>query len=380
MKSILSAALLAGAALVCFADFDPTNVFLVGKTNKSALSYKPGEEMIYTFKAELGNQKADGLFLRWVRKGDDGVKMSGKVPADQTAVVKTKLDKPGFVSVDVFLVDQKGKVVQQEYKDWSRKTRKRSVAYFVGTAVEPETLTDCGEPADFDAFWAKQKKRLAAVPFKDKVTLKKIKTVNKADIYAVSIPCAGPRPVTGYLNVPVNAKPKSLPAQISFHGYGNHIHRAPGWGSPGRLTLDINAHGQELGKDDAYYKKFFESIRSNGKSYAFDPKQNADPETAFFNGMALRVMRALEYLKSRPEWNGKDLIVTGGSQGGFQAIAAAGLDSSVTLCRVSIPWLCNLGANQTGMRGGWTPSFRNGLRYFDSINFGRRTCNVYILK
>ena len=171
MKSILSAALLAGAALVCFADFDPTNVFLVGKTNKSALSYKPGEEMVYTFKAELGNQKADGLFLRWVRKGDDGVKMSGKVPADQTAVVKTKLDKPGFVSVDVFLVDQKGKVVQQEYKDWSRKTRKRSVAYFAGTAVEPETLTDCGEPADFDAFWAKQKKRLAAVPFTDKVTL-----------------------------------------------------------------------------------------------------------------------------------------------------------------------------------------------------------------
>ena len=120
----------------------------------------------------------------------------GKVPADQEAVVRTKLDKPGFVSVNVFLVDDKGKVVKQTYKDWAKKDRKRSIAYFAGTAVEPETLTDCGEPADFDAFWDRQRKRLAAVPFKDKVDLKKVKTVDGADIYAVSIPCAGLRSVT----------------------------------------------------------------------------------------------------------------------------------------------------------------------------------------
>ncbi len=380
MRGIFTAALLATAALVCHADFDPTNVYIVGKTNKSALSYKPGEEMVYTFKAELGNQKADGLFLRWERKGDDGQKASGKVPANQEAVVKTKLDKPGFVSVNVYLVDQKGKIVQQEYKDWAKKIRKRNIAYFAGTAVEPETLTDCGEPKDFDAFWAKQKKRLAAVPFKDKVQLKKVKTINGADIYAVSIPCAGPRPATGYLNVPVNAKPKSLPAYISFHGYGTGIHRAPGWGNPRALTLNINAHGQELEKDDAYYKKFFESIKSNGKSYAFDPKQNSNPETAFFNGMALRVMRAMEYLKSRPEWNGKDLIASGGSQGGLQTMWAAALDPDVTIARPSITWCCDLAGTQKKQRlsGGWRIQYVPALDYYDPVFMAKRIKNAQV--
>lgn len=380
MKSIFTAALLAAAALVCFADFDPANVFIVGKTNKSALSYKPGEEMVYTFKAELGGQKADGVFLRWERKGDDGQKMSGKVPADQEAVVRTKLDKPGFVSVNVFLVDKNGKNIQQEYKDWRKQIKKRRISYFAGTAVEPETLTDCGEPKDFDEFWAKQKKRLAAVPFKDKVELKKLKTVNGADIYAVSIPCAGPRPVTGYLNVPVNAKPKSLPASISFHGYGAHIHRAPGWGNPKALTLSINAHGQELGKDDAYYKKFFESIKSNGKGYAFDPKQNADPETAFFNGMALRVMRAMEYLKSRPEWNGKDLTAQGGSQGGLQTMWAAALDPDVTVAKPSITWCCDLAGTQKKQRlcGGWRIQYVPALDYYDPVFMAKRIKNAQV--
>ena len=96
MRAIFTAALLATAALVCHADFDPTNVYIVGKTNKSALSYKPGEEMVYTFKAELGNQKADGLFLRWDRKGDDGQKASGKVPANQGGRCQDKARQTRF--------------------------------------------------------------------------------------------------------------------------------------------------------------------------------------------------------------------------------------------------------------------------------------------
>ena len=36
----------------------------------------------------------------------------------------------------------------------------------------------------------------------------------------------------------------------------------------------------------------------DGKTYAFDPEQNKDPEVAYFNGMVLRVKRALQYLKT----------------------------------------------------------------------------------
>ena len=73
------------------------------------------------------------------------------------------------------------------------------IRYFAGTAVQPEKLTDCGEPADFDAFWANQKKRLAQVPFEGKVDRKLVKSLKNVNIYAVSIPAPGPRPATGYL-------------------------------------------------------------------------------------------------------------------------------------------------------------------------------------
>ena len=362
----LSGPLLLLAAMTCWADFDPATVFISGKTSKSALSYKAGEEMEYTFKAELGGQKADGLFLKWNRSGDDAAKDGGTGPADQPLTVKTKLDKPGFVSVNVYLVDKEGKNIKNK--------KSQNVAYFAGTAVDPESLTDCGEPKDFDEFWEKQKKRLAAVPFVGKAELKKLKTVNNVDVFAVSIPCAGPRPMTGYLGVPVNAKEKSLPATISFHGYGTRIHTPPEWINPSALTLEINAHGQELGRDPAYYKEFFESIMSHGKTYAFDPEQNSDPEKAFFNGMVFRVLRGMEYLKSRPEWNGKDLIAQGGSQGGLQTMWAAALDQDVTVAKPGITWCCDLaGSTKKGrLCGGWRVPYVPAIDYYDPVFMAKR--------
>ena len=280
----------------------------------------------------------------------------------------------------MFLVDAEGKRVQQEYESWDKSTRKRNIAYYAGTAVDPEALTDCGEPKDFDEFWTRQKKRLAAVPFREKVGLKKLKTVNGVDIYAVSIPCAGPRPVTGYLSIPANARAKSLPAVISFHGYGTSIHRAPTWGDRSRLHFNINAHGQELGRDAAYYKRFFDGISSNGYSYAFDPEQNSNPETAFFNGMVLRVLRAMEYLKSRPEWNGKDLVAEGGSQGGLQTMWAAALDPDVTVARPGITWCCDLAGTQKKHRlsGGWRIKYVPALDYYDPVFMAKRIINARV--
>jgi len=54
---------------------------------------------------------------------------------------------------------------------------------------------------------------------------------------------------------------------------------------------------------------------ASGDRLPFHSEENAKPETAYFGGMAWRVVRAIEYLKSLPEWNGRDLTVRGGSQG-----------------------------------------------------------------
>jgi len=350
------------------------DVQIIGSTDKSPLSYKPGDEMVYTFKVDFGKSEPGEWFLRYVRRGDDGKTFSGKISARETLTVKTSLDRPGFVNVEVRLVDAKGKPVQRNAGRWG------AIGYYAGTAVEPEKLKDCGEPADFDEFWEKQKKRLAAVPFKDTTECKLVAERKDGNVYAVSIPCAGPRPATGYLTVPKNAKPKSLMAQIQFFGYAEAIQRIPGRTTPGRMVFYLNAHGQKLGQDAAYYKKFFASIRSNKYSYAFDPEQNKDPENCFFNGMVFRVLRALEYLKTRPEWDGKTLIAFGGSQGGLQTMWAAALDQDVNIASPSITWCCDLaGSTKAGrLCGNWRIKYVPALDYYDPVFMAKRITKAQV--
>jgi cephalosporin-C deacetylase-like acetyl esterase len=141
------------------------------------------------------------------------------------------------------------------------------------------------------------------------------------------------------------------------------------WAGEWAITFDVNAHGYELGRDQEYYNEFF----SDKPRYAFDIEENKNPETAYFMGMAYRVMRALEYVKSLPEWNGKDLVVTGGSQGGLQTVWAAALDHDVTRAEASIPWCCDFaGPEKFGRINGWRPKYVRGLDYFDCINMAKR--------
>ena len=344
------------------------NLQIKGESNRSALSYQPGEKMVFTFSLNTIEKGAEKWFLSYIRRGDDGKSFSGKAPADKGLTVITSLNKPGFVSIDVFLVDSKGRRIKRN------PNRNSIIGYYAGAAVKAETLKDCGEPKDFDNFWERQKKRLAAVPFLKETQCKLVKSVPNGNVYELSIPCAGPRPATGYMLMPKNAKIKSLPARVDFYGYGARPQTMPKTVDPKYIVIKLNAHGQKLGQSNEYYKAFFESIKSRKYNYAFDPEQNKDPENCFFNGMVLRALRALEYIKTRPEWNGKDLIVSGGSQGGLQTMWAAALDKDVTLATPWITWCCDLAGSIKVKRldGSWRIKYVEALDYYDPVFMAKR--------
>ena len=336
-------------------------------TNRSALSYQRGEEMIFTFKFVSSDTPAEGLFLEYKRFGDDGITFEGTVPASEELVVKTSIDRPGFVCVNVLLKNTRG-----TYMRFNHSSKQKIVGSYGGAGVEPEYHTDCGEPADFDEFWANQKKRLAEVPFEGLCEQVKLGVFKGVTMYKIKVPCPGPRPVTGFLGIPAGAKEKSLSINAHFNGYGCHAQKRPVFPAD-TISLRINAHGQELGQNKAYYNEFFKSINVNGRGYGFDPELNQSPETAFFNGMVMRVLRCLEYLKTLPEWNGKDLIVNGGSQGALQASWGAALDQDVTEANFQVNWCCNLaGKTKKGLHEGWAPAYTPGLDYFDQVFMAKR--------
>ncbi|MBN2711308.1 MAG: acetylxylan esterase, partial [Planctomycetes bacterium] len=117
-----------------------------------------------------------------------------------------------------------------------------------------------------------------------------------------------------------------------------------------------------------YFKEFSAGL----KNYAFSKEENSDREKTYFHGMAFRVLRALEYVKSLPEWNGKELQSNGGSQGGLQGLWGAGLDPDVTSSNIWSPWCCDLGGITLGRQRGWRPDYNTELDYYDPVFHAKR--------
>ena len=387
--------------LAAFAAGPLDNAVLHGETDKArAIDYAPGEEMVFTLTLQGAEKFAEGeYFVQWSRTGDDGKKDSGKVDAKSLPLtVKTKLDSPGFVRLEASVVDKKGVVYKKSFtgnpntpegkKALNAFERKDKRVFFDGGAgVQPEKLQSVPEPADFDAFWARRRARLAKVPLK----AEKVETSfwkNDVKVYAVSIMCAGPRPSTGWLTVPT--APGKYPISVSFHGYGhtypNKGHVISPIGGDGKtIWFNFSPHGYELGREPEYYDEFWRSICSGGRTFGFDDKQNDDPENSYFSGYTYRIMRALEWLKTLPEWDGKNLRVTGGSMGGMQSMWAAGLDKDVSAATPSIPWNCDIGGRDTMKRliNSWYIHETPALRYYDPVNLAKRVspkCRVEITR
>jgi cephalosporin-C deacetylase-like acetyl esterase len=361
-RLVLAVALAAASSVAWAGDLSFTCT-----TDKPAIGYRPSERMVFSIQLLDDAKPVAGRKLTWTRRGDDKKTDQGEATSSDKEPLKieTSCDQPGFVNIEVHVIGEDGKRVKD--------ARNQEVLGSFGAGVEPEKLTGAPEPADFDAFWAKQKSKLKEVPIK--AELVPVAGNPKFDIYDVKIDCPGGKPVSGYLTKPKGAAAKSLQAKVGFMGYG--VYSAGQECREGMVILNINAHGIENGRDKAFYEQL-----QNGalKGYAFDKTQNSDPETAYFNGMMLRVLRALEYVKSLPEWNGNDLIADGGSQGGLQCLTAAGLDPDVTRCTAWKPWCCDLGGLTLGRVEGWRPSWTPALAYYDPINHAKRIrCETTII-
>ncbi len=381
--------------------------WLMGVTDKDPLTYKPGEEMVFTITPkDLDGEVPEGeYFLDWKRTDDYGLVEKGKEPLTGAPFVyRTKLDQAGFVRLEVYVVDKEGKRYTKKFigdsttpegkKAMNAFERSKKAVFFDGGAgVDIDTLATHPEPADFDAFWERQYKRLERVPIKEE-RVEIPCPDKKLRMYAVRIDCAGLRPVTGYLSIPKAVdEGKTFPCRLQTHGYSGDSckHDRPWSASDKEIILNINAHGLKLvefGATEADTKALRWETRSNGNSYAFDAKQNEDPEVAYFNGMVLRVKRALQYLKTLKGWNGKDLYASGGSQGGLQTIWAAGCGEGVTLAQSSITWCCDMFNNKVRRErkissDGWYIPWTESMGYYDAANFAKRiptTCHTEITR
>ena len=281
---------------------------LKGVTDKDPLSYAVGEDIVFTVSLEGAESFPDGVSATWRRSGDDGVEEKGTWDGRAPLTVKTKLKRAGFVRLTVEPRQT------ANGNPWRVKGASGDVFFDGGAGVGVNMLVQSKpEPKDFDAFWKTCRDELDAVPVK--ADLEEIPSPTKGvRLYKANVTCPGGTGYsTGYLSVPVGGK--KVKAAASFFGYQfswtKGAYMPPSSVPTTEMRFYVSAHGFELGREPTYYQSLREAAGSNGFGHGFDPKQNAKPATCYFHGMALRVMRAVEYLKTRPEWNGRDLVVAG---------------------------------------------------------------------
>ena len=329
--------------------------------------YKTGEKVTFIVTlAERSTVSPDGEMFWSTDKDGVAPKNKGTVKLKGgTGTFTATLDEAGFLQCRVS-EQPDGKLVSQ----W-------------GVGFSPETLKpSLPVPDDFDAFWKGQLDALAKVPINPDLKPVANDKGKGLEAFDTRLDCVGEKKVSGYFVKPTGAKPKSLPAILTLHGAGvrsSNLGGAMTWGSRGFLAMDINAHGIDNGKDDAFYKGLAAGELNNYRFFDRDSR-----EKNYFTGMFLRARRALDFLCSQPEWDGKTLVVLGGSQGGFQAFASAALDDRVTMMVATVP----AGCDHTGMLAkriaGWPkfvpsddkgtpdPKVLEASRYIDNVNFATR--------
>lgn len=253
---------------------------------------------------------------------------------------------------------------------------------FAGVVVDPNGFEiGFDEPSDVLTFWENEITSMRRQ--KVKATITNDETKDGFRTYHVDINCVGPAPCRAYVSHPAGAKDKSLPIILNLHSAGSP--GAPSKASValsyaeivenGALAMDLNAHGMLDDMPAEYYKEL-----SRGELNGYSKREPMNKDDYYFKWMLLRAQRALDYLCSNPLWDGKHVIVTGASQGGYQSAFLASMDPRVTTAILTVPAGLDQGAKLKGRRSSWPAtinkypeSTKTNSPYFDPATFLKYT-------
>jgi cephalosporin-C deacetylase-like acetyl esterase len=246
-------------------------------------------------------------------------------------------------------------------------TGRNNGLYAVGAAVAPTQISlSAPRPADFDAFWDGKLALQAKVPIDPALT--PVDTnVPGVEMSMFALDALGSK-AHGYVARPTAEGKYPALIMLQYAGvYALNAHADAVRASQGWLVLNVDSHDK------------LPSDPSGGIPRNYNAVGNTDRETSYFLDMYLRDSRVLDYLATRTDWDGKTVVLTGGSMGGQQSIALAGLrPDKVTAVAVCVPAGADADGDLHGRKAGYpnwdstNPDVMKTGLYFDIANFASR--------
>ena len=249
----------------------------------------------------------------------------------------------------------------------------------VGFAPEKIVATQT-EPEDFDAFWAGYLARLAKVPVNLTKTLQPDASTADMNVYHVSFDSwnFGDRAMRFYGVLTEPKAPGSYPAVLRVPGAGVRPYTGEkDITARGIIALQIGIHGIPIDLPQPLY----DNLRNGALNYY--PGFNLDDrDQYYFLRVYLACVRANDVLVNEAQWDGKTLVVVGGSQGGQLSITTSALDPRVTGTVTNFPAYADTTGYLHDRAGGWphllaqekhrTDAKLLTASTYDVVNFARR--------
>lgn len=268
----------------------------------------------------------------------------------------------------------------------------KTYSHHIKVGFSPEKLQPYTQlPADFNSFWEDAMAEEAQFPLTyTKEYVAKYST-DKIDCYLIRLQLNKQNQcIYGYLFYP--KAEGNYPVVLSPPGAGIKTIKDPMrhkyYAEEGCIRFEIEIHGLHPELDNDTFSEISRAFSGRENGYLVNGLDSR--ENYYMKRVYLACVRCIDLLVSLPEWDGKNVIVQGGSQGGALALVTAGLDKRVTACVANHPALSDMAGYKAGRAGGYphlftktvdmdTPEKINTLAYYDVVNFAKQiTIPVYM--
>lgn len=341
-------------------------VKLVVAPDHADWTYKQGENVKFTISVLQYGNAVKNAIIRYAIGPEkmeatkkDSLSLANGVLTIDGGTMRT----PGFLRCTV--------TARVDGKEYTRS----ATAGFDPLSIKPTV----DNPADFAQFWNKAKTELATVPMDARMTLLPERCTENVNVYHVNLQNyrVGSR-LYGILCVP--KKEGKYPALLSVPGAGVRPYNGNiAMAEKGLITFEIGIHGVPVNMDVSVYNNLGAGALNGYQNFNLD-----DRDRFYYKRVYLGCVRANDFIYSLPQFDGSNLAVTGGSQGGALSIITAGLDPRVKFLAAYYPALSDVTGYLHGRAGGWPHYFdKNNLAfnnkkdkiettgYYDVVNFAR---------
>lgn len=347
--------------------------------------YEAGEEVVWTLKPS--SQFATTIINYSIRKnGTTQILQQGTLDLSSgSATIAATLDEPGEL---VLVVTPRAATTTDSAPASTNAVEPgvhgrdgRGFGGFGRQPIRDGAIVDAAHlkpslprPDDFDAWWDRKLAELDAVPANPKLEPTKV-NIAGIEYWKVTLDNINGTHVQGQLARPMGEGKFPALLQLQYAGvYPLQRQWVTERAKAGWLAFNVLAHDMPI--DDR------EEIQrlSGGTLKNYQAIGNTNRENSYFLRMYLGDCQALKYLASRPDWDGKTLVVMGDSMGGQQSFATVGLVGEklkVTAMIAHVPSGSDVGArskDRSMAYPNWPnqPEVIQTARYFDPVNFASR--------